>query len=100
MGVLQGISEMFPASSLGHWVIAPAIFGWHDLVQAQSSSESGFLAFPVGFTWRPRWHWWCSSDEIGFVSSAAGCAHWAASPAATRRTSGPPKSACVGCWSS
>jgi len=29
LGVLQGISELFPISSLGHSVILPKIFGWN-----------------------------------------------------------------------
>ncbi len=29
LGALQGISELFPISSLGHTVILPSIFGWH-----------------------------------------------------------------------
>jgi Bacitracin resistance protein BacA len=48
MGILQGITELFPASSLGHSVIMPALFGWHQVVTQQSSSESSFLAFLVG----------------------------------------------------
>jgi undecaprenyl-diphosphatase len=48
LGVLQGITELFPISSLGHTVIFPALFGWHDVVRAQSASESFFLAFLVG----------------------------------------------------
>jgi undecaprenyl-diphosphatase len=48
MGLLQGISELFPVSSLGHSVLIPYIFGWHNLVNAQSSkSENFFLAFIV-----------------------------------------------------
>jgi undecaprenyl-diphosphatase len=48
LGLLQGITELFPISSLGHTVIFPALFGWHDVVRAQSASESFFLAFLVG----------------------------------------------------
>ena len=48
IGVLQGVTELFPISSLGHSVLLPALFGWHDLVRSQSASESGFLAFLVG----------------------------------------------------
>jgi len=29
LGALQGISELFPVSSLGHSVIIPAVLGWH-----------------------------------------------------------------------
>ena len=48
MGLLQGISELFPVSSLGHSVLIPALLGWHNLVNSQSSSQSFFLAFVVG----------------------------------------------------
>ncbi len=48
IGVVQGVTELFPISSLGHSVLLPAIFGWNDLVKGQSASESGFLAFLVG----------------------------------------------------
>jgi undecaprenyl-diphosphatase len=48
IGVMQGITELFPISSLGHSVLLPAILGWHDLVKGQSASESGYLAFIVG----------------------------------------------------
>jgi undecaprenyl-diphosphatase len=48
MGLLQGATELFPISSLGHGVLFPALMGWHNLVNAQSQSESFFLAFIVG----------------------------------------------------
>jgi undecaprenyl-diphosphatase len=48
MGLLQGVSELFPVSSLGHGVLVPALLGWHNLVSAQSANESFFLAFLVG----------------------------------------------------
>jgi undecaprenyl-diphosphatase len=48
IGLLQGVSELFPVSSLGHSVLVPAIFGWHNLVNDQSASESFYLAFVVG----------------------------------------------------
>jgi undecaprenyl-diphosphatase len=48
LGVLQGITELFPVSSLGHSVILPQLFGWTDVVAAQSAAESYFLAFLVG----------------------------------------------------
>ena len=38
LGVLQGVSELFPVSSLGHAVVFPALFNWH---------ESFWLAFVV-----------------------------------------------------
>jgi len=48
LGLLQGVSELFPISSLGHSVIVPQLLGWNDVVAAQSASESYFLAFLVG----------------------------------------------------
>jgi len=47
LGVLQGITELFPVSSLGHTVLFPTLFGWNELVKAQSQSESFWLAFVV-----------------------------------------------------
>lgn len=48
MGLTQGITELFPVSSLGHSVLLPGLLGWHNLVNSQSASESFFLAFIVG----------------------------------------------------
>ncbi|MGA9284324.1 MAG: undecaprenyl-diphosphate phosphatase [Solirubrobacteraceae bacterium] len=47
LGVLQGVTELFPISSLGHTVLFPTLFGWNKLVDAQSESESFWLAFVV-----------------------------------------------------
>ena len=47
LGVLQGVSELFPISSLGHTVLFPTLFGWNSLVHEQSQSESAWLAFVV-----------------------------------------------------
>lgn len=47
MGLLQGVTELFPVSSLGHAVLFPELFGWHDIARAQSQPESYFLAFLV-----------------------------------------------------
>jgi undecaprenyl-diphosphatase len=51
IGVLQGITELFPISSLGHSVLVPAWLGgsWSDLVtQGDSDSGTPYLAFVVG----------------------------------------------------
>jgi undecaprenyl-diphosphatase len=48
MGLVQGITELFPVSSLGHGVLLPALLGWHNLVNSQSASQSFFLVFLVG----------------------------------------------------
>ena len=47
LGFLQGVTELFPISSLGHTVLFPTLFGWNGLVKAQSQSESFWLAFVV-----------------------------------------------------
>jgi undecaprenyl-diphosphatase len=46
LGFFQGVTELFPVSSLGHSVLIAALFGWTDLVKAQSA-DSFFLAFLV-----------------------------------------------------
>jgi undecaprenyl-diphosphatase len=48
MGLIQGVTELFPVSSLGHSVLLPSLFGWDNLVRAQSAVESFFLAYLVG----------------------------------------------------
>jgi undecaprenyl-diphosphatase len=48
IGLLQGVTELFPISSLGHSILIPSLLGWHDLVKGQSASESFYLAFIVG----------------------------------------------------
>jgi undecaprenyl-diphosphatase len=48
MGLIQGVTELFPISSLGHSVIIPSLIpGWENLARAQSQPESFFLAFLV-----------------------------------------------------
>jgi undecaprenyl-diphosphatase len=50
IGLLQGLTELFPISSLGHVVLVPAWLGgsWAALVRQESNSESPYLAFVVG----------------------------------------------------
>jgi undecaprenyl-diphosphatase len=51
IGLLQGVTELFPVSSLGHSVLLPALIGgdWQHLVteSASSSQTSPYLAFIV-----------------------------------------------------
>lgn len=52
VGLLQGVTELFPISSLGHAVLVPAWIGgdWQSLVTqytTQNSGESPYLAFVV-----------------------------------------------------
>ncbi|HUA12999.1 MAG TPA: undecaprenyl-diphosphate phosphatase [Candidatus Sulfotelmatobacter sp.] len=47
IGIFQGVSELFPVSSLGHSVIIPYLLGWNNIIKSQTASESFFLAFLV-----------------------------------------------------
>lgn len=58
LGLMQGVTELFPVSSLGHTVIFPTLFGWH---LDQSNSEFvGFIILThfatalvlLGFFWQ------------------------------------------------
>jgi undecaprenyl-diphosphatase len=49
MGVLQGVTELFPISSLGHSVLLPGLIpGWSALATAQTQPNSFFLTFVIG----------------------------------------------------
>jgi undecaprenyl-diphosphatase len=50
IGLIQGITELFPISSLGHTVLIPSWLGgsWATLVRQESRAESPYLAFVVG----------------------------------------------------
>ena len=50
IGLIQGITELFPISSLGHTVLIPSWLGgsWAALVREESRPESPYLAFVVG----------------------------------------------------
>ena len=47
LGILQGATELFPISSLGHTVLFPTLFRWHNIVAWQSQPNSPWLAFVV-----------------------------------------------------
>jgi undecaprenyl-diphosphatase len=66
LAIVQGITELFPISSLGHAVLLPALLGWH-----VDENAEGFLPFLavmhlgtaialLGYFWR---------DWIGFAGS-------------------------------
>ncbi len=44
LGLIQGFTELFPISSLGHGVLIPALLGWHNL----AVHTNFFLVFLVG----------------------------------------------------
>lgn len=50
IGLIQGFTELFPISSLGHTVLIPSWIGgtWGLLVRQESMAESPYLAFIVG----------------------------------------------------
>jgi undecaprenyl-diphosphatase len=43
LAILQGVSELFPVSSLGHTILVPAMLRWHNI----DRSAPSFLAFVV-----------------------------------------------------
>jgi undecaprenyl-diphosphatase len=47
MGLLQGVTELFPISSLGHSVVFAWVFKWNDILRSQAQNESFFLSFLV-----------------------------------------------------
>jgi undecaprenyl-diphosphatase len=68
LGLLQGVSELFPVSSLGHSVILPSLLGWNI-----HQNDPFFLTFLVathfatalvllGFFWRD---WWLIIKGLG-----------------------------------
>lgn len=47
LGLLQGVTELFPISSLGHSVVLPWVFNWQGVLQSESKGESFYLPFLV-----------------------------------------------------
>jgi undecaprenyl-diphosphatase len=47
IGLLQGITELFPISSLGHSVLLADLFGWNSIITAQTQKGSFYLTFIV-----------------------------------------------------
>jgi undecaprenyl-diphosphatase len=47
IALIQGVTELFPISSLGHSVLVPAWLHWDSLVNAEHAKESFYLAFVV-----------------------------------------------------
>src|ERR1700732_714301 len=88
VGLMQGITELFPVSSLGHAVLIPALVGgqWAQDLDV-SRAESPYLAFIVGlhvataaamilFFWR---------DWVRIIGAFFGSLRHAPSPQAGRR---------------
>ena len=61
IAVLQGATELFPVSSLGHAVIVPALLGWHfdqhapDFLPFLVLLHLGTAAALLGYFWRDWW---------------------------------------------
>jgi undecaprenyl-diphosphatase len=47
MGLVQGLTELFPISSLGHSVLVAWVLNWHGILADETRSESFFLSFLV-----------------------------------------------------
>ncbi|HSX30799.1 MAG TPA: undecaprenyl-diphosphate phosphatase [Candidatus Saccharimonadales bacterium] len=43
LGILQGVTELFPVSSLGHSVLIANLFGWTNLSSQEAAKSSTFL---------------------------------------------------------
>ncbi len=47
LGIIQGVTELFPVSSLGHSVLIADLFGWNNISNQQTANSSTFLNFLV-----------------------------------------------------
>lgn len=47
LGLVQGISELFPISALGHTVLVANLFNWHGLTHEITASQSAMLQLMV-----------------------------------------------------
>lgn len=43
LGLVQGVTELFPVSSLGHSVLIANLFGWNNLSHQEAANSSAFL---------------------------------------------------------
>ncbi len=74
LSLLQGFTELFPISSLGHTVIIPALFGWGDLVRNESflplivALHLGTSVALVAYFWRD----WLQVVKVLFKSIKEG----------------------------
>lgn len=47
LAIVQGVTELFPVSSLGHSVLLAYLFGWHNLLKQETSDQAGLLTILV-----------------------------------------------------
>lgn len=67
MAILQGVTELFPVSSLGHAVIAPALLGWRDLDQSSEAFLPFLAVMHLGTALALLAYFW--RDWLGFAGS-------------------------------
>jgi undecaprenyl-diphosphatase len=75
IGLLQGFTELFPISSLGHSILIADLFGWSSIISAQTEKGSFYLTFLVAvhvatatalfIFYRKTWY----KIVIGFIES-------------------------------
>lgn len=74
LGLLQGVAELFPISSLGHTVIIPGILGWGNLIKSESflpivvTLHLGTAVALLTFYWRD----WVALIRAFFVTATKG----------------------------
>lgn len=47
IGLVQGVTELFPISSLGHSILIANLFGWNNIASEQATKTSSYLTFIV-----------------------------------------------------
>src|SRR5947209_20431689 len=57
LALLQGVTELFPISSLGHTVIFPGLFGWGDLERNEAFLPI-IVALHLGTSIALVFHFW------------------------------------------
>jgi hypothetical protein len=90
VGAFQGVTELFPVSSLGHSVLLPAVVGgrWAKDLDV-SAPESPYLAFIVGCTSPPPPRC-CFSSAATVPASSAGSSARSGTAGSRRPPSGSP----------
>src|SRR5262249_8947561 len=74
LGLLQGVAELFPISSLGHTVLIPALLGWNAFIRSDNflaivvTLHLGTAAALVLFYWRD----WAALVRAFFKTAFAG----------------------------
>lgn len=74
LGLLQGVAELFPISSLGHTVIIPGLVGWGNLIKDESflpivvTLHLGTAVALLSFYWRD----WVALIRAFFVTATKG----------------------------